>query len=119
MNQCIAERLGISRNTVSHWRRVWARAYEGLCVWEAQQVSDGALLAKMRFILKDAPRGGAPVRISQAEKESLLALACKKPKDFELPLTRWTSESLAQVAQQEGIVKKISPRYVREILKKK
>jgi len=81
-------------------------------------VSDSELLQKMLAILTDEPRSGPPIRISLTEKQQLVALACKKPEDFGVPLTQWNREMLAKVAMAEGIVEKISPRYVSEILKK-
>jgi putative transposase len=57
------------------------------------------------------------MRISLAEKQRLMALACQKPEDFGIPVTQWNREMLAQVAQAQGIVKKISPRYVGKLLK--
>lgn len=82
-------------------------------------VSDGELLAKILDILTDVPRSGAPKRITLSEEQQLIALACEKPEDHGIPMTQWNREMLAKVAMAEGIVEKISPRYVSELLKKK
>lgn len=120
-NLYLCQRLGIGRSTVTYWRKHWAVCYESLCTYEAgvggQGVSDRELLAKMLAVLQDAPRSGAPVRISMAQKQQITALACRKPKDYGIPMTQWNRQMLAQVAIAQGIVETISPRYVSEILK--
>lgn len=55
-------------------------------------------------VLSDYSRSGAPIRISLEEKQQLVALACKKPQDFGIPITPWNREMLAKVAMAEGIV---------------
>ena len=121
-NLQISQSLSIHFNTVSKWRKRWAKSYGHLCEYEkgasSEGVSDSELLQKMLAILTDEPRSGPPIRISLTEKQQLVALACKKPEDFGVPLTQWNREMLAKVAMAEGIVEKISPRYVSEILKK-
>lgn len=117
----ISQSLSIHFNTVSKWRKRWANSYDDLCEYEkgtsGKGGSDNELLQKMLDTLTDEARSGPPVRISLTEKQQLIALACKKPKDFGVPLTQWNREMLAKVAMAEGIVEKISPRYVSEILK--
>jgi putative transposase len=71
----------------------------------------------MLAVLEDAPRSGAPVRISMAQKQQITALACRKPQDYGIPVTQWNREMLAQVAVAQGIVETISPRYISELLK--
>lgn len=122
-NLYLCQRLGIGRSKVTYWRKHWAAHYERLCTYEAgvggQGVSDRELLAKMLAVLQDAPRSGAPVRISMAQKQQITALACRKPQDYGIPITQWNREMLAHVAVAQGIVDTISPRYVSELLKKK
>lgn len=120
-NLLLCQQLNVGRSTVTYWRKHWAACYEGLCTYEAglagQGISDRQLLSRMLFILEDAPRSGAPVRISMAQKQQITALACRKPQDYGIPMTQWNRELLAQVAIAEGIVETISPRYVSELLK--
>ena len=59
----------------------------------------------MLSILSDAPRSGAPIQISLSEKENIVALSCKKPKDVGIPFTRWNREILTEVAISKGLVK--------------
>ena len=120
-NLSLCQQLGVARSTVTHWRKHWASYYRELLTYEAgvvgQGVSDGELLARMLAILEDAPRSGAPVRISMAQKQQITAVACRKPQDYGIPVTQWNREMLAQVAIAEGIVETISPRYISELLK--
>jgi len=118
----ISRDLQINPGTVSRWRKRWVNSYEQLREFEQEQSGAGsidrALLEKMLEILSDHARSGAPVRISLEEKQQLVALACKKPQDFGIPITQWNREMLAKVAMAEGMIEKISPRYVSEVLKK-
>lgn len=122
-NQQIARDLNISYNTVKSWRKRWQHHYEQLTAYQigasGDGVSDSELLAKILDILTDVPRSGAPKRITLSEEQQLIALACEKPEDHGIPMTQWNREMLAKVAMAEGIVEKISPRYVSELLKKK
>lgn len=118
----ISRDLQITPGTVSRWRNRWVNSYEQLREFEQEQSSASSsgreLLDKMLEILSDHARSGAPIRISVEEKQQLIALACKKPKEFGIPITQWNREMLAKVAMAEGIIEKISPRYVSEVLKK-
>jgi hypothetical protein len=118
-NGCIAESIQVSRHTVSKWRNRWFESYSELCEYGQGNASDRNLLDRMLLILSDNPRSGAPERISLAEKQNLVALACQNPKDFGVPITQWSHEMLAKVAMAKGLVERISPRYVGEVLKKK
>lgn len=120
-NLHLCQRLSVGRSMVTHWRKHWAVSYSSLCTYQAgvagQGVSDRDLLSRMLAVLEDAPRSGAPVRISMAQKQQITALACRKPQDYGIPVTQWNRKMLAQVAVAQGIVETISPRYVSELLK--
>lgn len=122
-NLSLCQQLGVCRSTATHWRKRWAACYEGLYSYEAgvagRGVSDRDLLARMLTVLEDAPRSGAPVRISMAQKQQITALACRKPRHYGIPVTQWNREMLAQVAMAQGIVETISPRYISRLLKNK
>jgi len=114
--------LGISLNKVKLWRSRWCEAYESLCAFEVgiggEGVSDNELLQRMLEVLKDRPRAGAPKRITLAQEQQIIALACEKPEDYGIPVTQWNREMLAHVAKAKGIVETISPRTVSKLLKK-
>ena len=87
-NQAIAERLGVSRDAVSGWRRRFFE--EGL---------DG---------LEERPRSGRPAVFSPAQVAEVKALACELPAEKGVPLSRWSSAELAREAVARGIVEQIS-----------
>jgi len=122
-NASVGRELKIDLKTVKKWRRRWIAAFDSIEAFalgeSGQGVSDQALLQKMLEVLKDRPRSGAPKRISLAQEQQIVALACQKPEDYGIPITQWNRELLAQVAISKGIVETISPRYTSEILKKK
>ncbi|NJO01551.1 MAG: helix-turn-helix domain-containing protein [Bacteroidia bacterium] len=118
-NMSISQVLSMRVGTVLKWRNRWVGRYGWLCDLESSKtLKDSELLGAMLSMLSDNARTGAPVRISTAQKEQIVALACEKPENYGLPLTQWNREALLQVAKQPGIVEQISPRYVSEILKK-
>jgi putative transposase len=121
-NAEIKRALGLSLETVKTWRKRWNDNYSRLLSFEqgqqGQGVSDSELLKHMLLTLKDSPRSGSPHSISLTQKQQIVALACRKPSDFNLPYTTWSHPLLAQVAIQEGIVPRISSRYIGTILKK-
>ncbi|MCP5091362.1 MAG: helix-turn-helix domain-containing protein [Gammaproteobacteria bacterium] len=96
-----AEQLGVWRKTVSQWRRRWL-----------------TLSGSARERLSDEPRSGGPCRISAEEKCAIIALACKKPKDFGLPLSHWSASDLAREALQQNLVNSLSPRTAGRLLKR-
>lgn len=121
-NSQIARELGISLNTVKSWRKRWESDYDSLVVFEkganGKEVSDFELLQEMLKRLDDLPRSGTPKRITLAQEQQIVALACEKPTDYGVEMTNWTLEMLAKVAIARCIIETISPQYVGKILKK-
>ena len=118
----ISKEIGLGVGPVSTWRKRWAACYEHLVEYErgksGEGVKDKDLLREMLAILKDRPRSGSPPRFSLSQKQQIVALACRKPSEYGIAISRWTHEMLAHVAQAENIVESISPRHVGKILKK-
>lgn len=118
-----ARRSGLALNTVRSWHKRWTMIYPQLLVFEAgtdnQGVSDHELLQQMLRYLQDEPRSGSPRRITLAQEQQIVALACEKPEDYGVVVTNWSHQMLAKVAMARRIVDTISPRYVGKILKKK
>ena len=111
--------IGVSRNKVSHWRDRWKFSYQELLFLESDEsIKDHEILKKIKEILTDKPRSGAPPRITLYQKELITALACKSPKDYGIPMTNWTHQMLAHVAMADNIVDKISKSHIGNILKK-
>jgi len=67
--------------------------------------------------LRTVRAGGAKPRLSSDQKEEIVALAQKPPRELGLSYTSWTLHKLAEEAQQRAIVESISHEYVRQILK--
>ncbi len=97
-----AARLGVWRKTVSQWRRRWLSG------------RGGSVPAR----LSDAPRIGAPARITPEQVCAIVALACEAPSESGLPVTHWSQQELADAAMQRGIVDRVSQRSVGRFLKK-
>ncbi len=118
-----ARELGIRVNTVKSWRKRWIEGYDKLQIFEKgpneEGVTDQELLQKMLEIIKDRPRSGAPSRITMAQKQQIIAIACDEPEDYGLIMTDWTLEMLAKVSIEKNVVTTISPRYVGTLLKNK
>jgi transposase len=99
-----AARLGVWRKTVSHWRARW--------------LAGSRTSASVEERLRDAPRSGAPARISPEQICAIMALACEQPSDSERPVSHWSQQELADEAMRRGIVEKVSQRSVGRFLKR-
>jgi putative transposase len=105
-NREVAGRLGLTVNTVRHWRRRWL---------ELRAIPLGELSVAER--LADAPRAGAPARISADQVCRIIALACEGPRESERPISHWTAREVADEVVKRGIVERISPRHAARLLK--
>jgi len=121
-NYSMSKDLNYGVGTIAKWRNRWEENYKKLQVYEqgasAEGVSDNSLLVYMLKILGDNPRPGCPSTFSISQKKQIIAMACKKPSEYNIPRTKWTHKLLASQAIEEKIVKSISSRHVGDILKK-
>ncbi len=99
-----AVKLGVWRKTVSQWRARWL-----------DSPGPAALVLER---LSDAPRSGAPARITAEQVCAIVALACEPPSESGLPVTHWSQQGLADEAMRRGLVEKISQRSVGRFLKR-
>jgi transposase len=96
MQKDIAEALGVTKGAVSQWVK---RGKEG---------GEAAL--------RERPKSGAPLRLSQVDREKLPELLARGAESFGFRGELWTCSRVAQVIQREFGVK-YHPAHVSRILK--
>jgi putative transposase len=106
-NVQIARELSINVDTVRLWRDRWM----GL-----QEIDLDTLSIAER--LQDAPRPGAPWRITQEQRCQMAMLACEAPVKAGRPISQWTGREIADELKTKGIVEQISPRHASYLLNK-
>lgn len=106
-NKEIAQTYSVTSDMVRLWRNRWVKL---------QDISLDDLSIEER--LQDAPRPGAPARITADQRCQIEALACEKPEKSGRPVTHWTSREIAEELKQRKIVETISPRHARRLLKR-
>ena len=99
-NKEIAQSYQITLDTVRLWRNRWVRL---------QDISLADLSVEEG--LQDAPRPGAPARITADQRCQIEALACEKPEGSDRPITHWTAREIADELKKRKIVDDISPRH--------
>ncbi len=105
-NAQIARQLGVAVDTVRYWRSRWL----GLAAASLEDLS-------VQERLSDAPRPGAPARITPQQVCKVLELACEAPERSGRPISQWTARELADEIVQRGIVDTISPRHAARLLR--
>ena len=106
-NAHLARELEINVDTVRLWRDRWV----GL-----QGIDPETLSVSER--LQDAPRPGAPLKITAEQRCQIAALACEAPSKAGRPISQWTGREIAEEVMARGIVEQISPRHAAYLLKK-
>jgi len=106
-NKAIAQVYKVTLDTVSLWRKRWVKL---------QDISFADLSIEDR--LQDAPRPGAPARITADQRCRIEALACEKPEESDRPITHWTAREIADELKKRKIVDTISPRHAARLLKR-
>lgn len=105
-NKEIMAKYGLTADTVRLWRNRWVKL---------QDISLNDLCIEDR--LQDAPRPGAPTRITADQRCQIEALACEKPENSERPITHWSAREIADEIIKRKIVSEISPRHAARLLK--
>ena len=106
-NAQVARRAGVDVETARLWRGRWL----GL-----RPISLADLSVEER--LADAPRSGAPARITAEQTCRIAALACEAPAASGRPISQWTAREVADEVVARGIVAAISPRHAARLLKR-
>jgi putative transposase len=113
-----AQRLGLTRLTVRHWRDRWLQAAPQLQQAEQDAAPEAALLGLIAQVLADAPRPGGPATFGPEQIVQLVAVACEPPEQSGRPIDHWTSRELADEVIKRRIVPTISPRTAGRFLKR-
>jgi putative transposase len=106
-NAQVARQEGVEVGTARLWRGRWL----GL-----RPIALADLSVEER--LTDAPRSGAPARITAEQVCQIVALACEAPGQSGRPISQWTGREVADEVVARGIVPAISPRHAGRLLKK-
>lgn len=107
-NTEIVAKYVITADTVRLWRNRWIKL---------QDISLNDLSIEDR--LQDAPRPGAPAKITADQRCRIEALACEKPEAAGRPITQWSAREIADEIVKREIVTAISPRHAARLLKRR
>lgn len=103
----IVNHLKVTWKTVQKWTKRWN---EYLPEFAKIEASDKSALKNMIIeCLSDNPRSGRLPTFTPEQIIKIISLACTTPKNHGIPLSHWSSRSLAQQAVKMQIVQKISP----------
>ena len=103
----IARQENVTVDTVRLWRSRWLGC-------AAASVDDLPVVDR----LSDAPRSGAPVRITAEQVCLIIELACEAPERSGRPISHWSEREIADEVRARGIVKQISDRHAARLLKR-
>jgi putative transposase len=106
-NAQVARQEGVDVGTARLWRGRWL----GL-----RPIALADLSVEER--LADAPRSGAPARITAEQVCQIVALACEAPGQSGRPISQWTGREVADEVVARGIVPAISPRHAGRLLQR-
>jgi len=115
-NEAVGRVLNFDRQRARRWRGRWTQQASDLADCEALGVDDNDLEARVRRVLLDRPRSGAPPTFEPEQVAALISLACELPEDNGIPVSHWTPAELAAEAIRRGIFADISSRHVDRLL---
>lgn len=107
-NTALAQKYEVKHDTVKLWRNRWVKL---------QDIALEDLSVEQR--LSDAPRPGAPARITADQRCKIEGLACEQPENSERPISQWTAREIAEEVMKRRIVEKISGRHAARLLKRR
>jgi transposase len=117
----VAAARQVGRDTVAHWVARWKEAQDHLeqleAEYQAGRITPLAYERDLQKLLADAARPGTPPKVSEAQKQQIIAVAAQRPEDVGIPVTQWSHQLLAQVVVARGIVPHISASQVGRFLK--
>lgn len=106
-NKEIVEKYQVTADTVRLWRNRWVKLQD-------IALDDFSLADR----LQDAPRPGAPAKLTADQRCQIEALACEKPEKAGRPITQWSAREIADEVIKREIVAEISPRHAARLLKR-
>jgi len=106
-NKEIVAKYAVTADTVRLWRNRWVKL---------QDLSLNDLSLEER--LQDAPRPGAPAKITADQRCQIEALACEQPEHSERPISEWSAREIADEILKRKIVPEISARHAARLLKR-
>jgi putative transposase len=115
-NSEIARNLTTDRELVRRWRNRWILKQSKLIEAEEQNLTDKEITKIIIDILSDEYRSGTPATFTPEEIVQIVSI---KPEDSGLPITNWSTTTIAQEAVKRNIVEEISERSVGRFLKMK
>src|SRR5437588_4322002 len=104
-NTQIARQLGVEDDTVRLWRMRWL----GL-----QAASPAELSSTER--LSDAPKPGAPARVTGEQVVPVMALACEAPEQSGRPVSQWSARGIADEIMARATTDGTPPRHAARLL---
>lgn len=112
----VVRSLGSTQDIVGRWVARWQEEVFQLCQLE-ETCTRHEYTQEIIRALSDVQRPGAPPRITEEQKQQIIALATEKPSDHGVPVTQWSHELLARAAMKEKIVPRISSSHIGRFLK--
>lgn len=104
---------------------LYSAGMEGVDIARALDIHINTVYSDVRAFERDGVdcihhrlRGGAPVRIAEAQRAEILRLAEMSPGEVGLPYGRWSLSKLREYLLQHRIVLAISREHLRQVLKK-
>lgn len=114
--------LGLDIEQIAMWRNRWDQGQEMLLGLEVKgefKPRSKGVESQIIAIMSDKDRSGKPAKITLAQKNEIIAIACEEPRTFGVPISKWTLAALREVIKEKQIVSDISTTYVGKILEKK
>lgn len=91
-----ARRLGCDRQRVRRWRRRWCSIGGKIAALEANGVGGKEFENAIVEALEDNERSGAPPTFTAEQVARIIAVACERPGDGDVPLSHWSASDLAK-----------------------
>ena len=101
----VGSTLGIAAKTARKWRSRW-------CALAAVPLAELSVAER----LADAPRSGAPPRLTAEQVCQIMALSCEQPAAAERPISHWSAREVADEVVQRGIADHIASRHAARLL---